>query len=290
MSAAIPCTRATAQRVAFRAIRCKRYASTETVVVDAAPTTALPPATKREQRLPREDLSQRLHRALYPEYYGENGQPINGALKTHIRRKQPSKPISAKWEAVMKQKNVNHVLSHQFGVPVFKQSARNIKKTCPHPIAAVTATQISTLDPTGARTRLFAKDNPECARVGDILLVRQRSGDPFAGVCINIRRRGADTAILLRGQLTRVGVEMWYKIYSPLVEGIEVVQRAAKRARRARLTYMRTVKHDRGSVENVVRLYLRQKAALGTAEGQKKKGGAAAMAGGKKKVGRGKKR
>jgi large subunit ribosomal protein L19 len=84
---------------------------------------------------------------------------------------------------------------------------------------------------------------------------------------------------------------MWYKIYSPLVEGIEVVQRAAKRARRARLTYMRTVKHDRGSVENVVRLYLRQKAALGTTEGGKKKGGAAAgMMGGKKNKGRGKKR
>jgi large subunit ribosomal protein L19 len=129
--------------------------------------------------------------------------------------------------------------------------------------------------------------------VGDILLVRQRTGDPFAGVCINIRRRGVDTAILLRGQLTRVGVEMWYKVYSPLVEGIEVVQRAAKRARRARLTYMRTVKHDRGSVENVVRLYLRQKAALGTTEGSKKKGAAAAAAmggGGKKGVGRGKKR
>jgi large subunit ribosomal protein L19 len=82
---------------------------------------------------------------------------------------------------------------------------------------------------------------------------------------------------------------MWYKIYSPLVEGIEVVQRAAKRARRARLTYMRTVKHDRGSVENVVRMYLRQKAALGTAEG-KKKGAGAAMMGGKKGKGRGKKR
>ncbi|USP72965.1 hypothetical protein yc1106_00239 [Curvularia clavata] len=294
MSAAIPCTRATAQRVAFRAIRCKRFASTETVSVDAAlTTTAPPPSTKREQRLqPREDLSQRLHRALYPEYYGENGQPINGVLKTHTRRKQSSKPISAKWEAVMKQKNVNHGLSHQFGVPVFKPSASNVKKTCPHPISSVTSSQIKLLDPTGARTRLFAKDNPECARVGDILLVRQRSGDPFAGVCINIRRRGTDTAILLRGQLTRVGVEMWYKIYSPLVEGIEVVQRAAKRARRARLTYMRTVKHDRGSVENVVRMYLRQKAALGTAEGQKKKGAAAAaaMMGGKKKVGRGKKR
>ncbi|KAJ4329547.1 hypothetical protein N0V95_010196, partial [Ascochyta clinopodiicola] len=133
--------------------------------------------------------------------------------------------------------------------------------------------------------------NPESAKLGDILLVRQRTGDPFAGVCINIRRRGVDTAILLRGQLTRVGVEMWYKIYSPLVEGIEVVQRAAKRARRARLTYMRLVKHDRGSVENVVRGYLRQKAALGAGEG-KKTGAAkqAAMQGGKKAKGKGKSR
>lgn len=157
----------------------------------------------------------------------------------------------------------------------------------------MTASQTTLLDPTGARTRLFSKDNPERARVGDILLVRQRTGDPFAGVCIDIRRRGVDTAILLRGQLTRVGVEMWYKIYSPLVEAIEVVQRSARKVRRARLTYMRTVKHDRGSVENVVRMYVRQKAALGSAEGQKKKGDAAKaamMGGGKKHRGRGKKR
>lgn len=157
----------------------------------------------------------------------------------------------------------------------------------------MTALQTSVLDPTGARTRLFDRTNPECARVGDILLVRQRTGDPFAGVCINIRRRGVDTAILLRGQLTRVGVEMWYKVYSPMVEGIEVVERAKKRARRARLTYMRTVKHDRGSVENMVRLYLRQKAALGTVESGKKGvvGGnkAKAMGQGKRGNGRGKK-
>ena len=162
-----------------------------------------------------------------------------------------------------------------------------IKKTCPLPVQTITANSLKTLDPTGARTRLFDRLNPECAKLGDILLVRQRTGDPFAGVCINIRRRGVDTAILLRGQLTRVGVEMWYKIYSPLVEGIEVVQRAAKRARRARLTYMRLVKHDRGSVENVVRVYLRQKASLGAGEGRKK--GVEkqkAMQGGKKKGGK----
>lgn len=113
--------------------------------------------------------------------------------------------------------------------------------TCKDPISAFTSAQLKILDPTGARSRLFAKLNPEAAKVGDILLVRQKNGDPFAGVCLNIRRQGIDSAILLRNQLTRVGVEMWYKIYSPNVEGIEVVQRRVKRARRARLYYMRYV-------------------------------------------------
>ncbi len=110
---------------------------------------------------------------------------------------------------------------------------------CKDPVAAVQQAQISVLDPTGARTRLFDKLNTDGAKVGDILLVRQRNGDPFAGVCIDIRRRGVDTAIFLRGNLTRVGVEMWYKIYSPNVTGIEVVKRKEKRARRARLYYLR---------------------------------------------------
>lgn len=118
------------------------------------------------------------------------------------------------------------------------------------------------MDPASTRTRLFARTNPEAAKVGDILLVRQRNGDPFAGVCLNIRRMGVDTAILLRNQLTRVGVEMWFKIYSPNVEGIEVVERRVKRARRARLYYMRKEEHDRGSVENVVQQYLRARQGL----------------------------
>ena len=51
-----------------------------------------------------------------------------------------------------------------------------------------------------------------------------------------------DTGILLRNQLTRVGVEMWVKIYSPTVVGIEVVQRrVGKRRGRARWYYLRYV-------------------------------------------------
>lgn len=97
------------------------------------------------------------------------------------------------------------------------------------------------LDPKGARALLFERDNKEAVRVGDVLLVRQKNGEPFSGTCLNIRRQGLDTAVLLRNHVTRVGVEMWFKIYSPNVTAIEVVQRAKKRARRARLYYLRCV-------------------------------------------------
>ena len=69
---------------------------------------------------------------------------------------------------------------------------------------------------------------------------------------------------------------MWYKIYSPNVEGIEVVQRKVKRARRARLTYMRKPAHDMGSVQNIVLQYQRSRGALRGAAGgmeEKNKGG-----------------
>lgn len=59
--------------------------------------------------------------------------------------------------------------------------------------------------------------------------------------------------------MTRIGVEMWFKVYSPNVEAIEVVQRKEKRARRANLYYMRQPRHDVGSVEGVVRGWLRQR-------------------------------
>ncbi|TKA68734.1 hypothetical protein B0A49_06689 [Cryomyces minteri] len=140
------------------------------------------------------------------------------------------------------------------------------RAVCKDPIAALTTAQLTTLDPQGARAKLFSKENPEAAKVGDILLVRLKNGDDFAGVCMNIRRRGIDTAILLRGNLTRVGVEMWYKVYSPNVDGIEVVQRREKRARRARLYYLRKPKHDVGNVENIVRQYQRQRAMLRSAD------------------------
>lgn len=129
------------------------------------------------------------------------------------------------------------------------------------------------MDPSGSRTRLFSKENPDSARVGDIVLVTtKRAADPFAGVLIAIRRRGIETAILLRGQLTKVGTEMSFKVYSRNVTGIEIIKRAEKRARRAKLTYMRQPKHDIGSVDHLVREWRRMRAAnkSATVAGKKK--------------------
>lgn len=68
-----------------------------------------------------------------------------------------------------------------------------------------------------------------------------KEGDPFAGVCLSIRRRGPDTSVLLRNQVMMTGVEMYVKVFSPTVRSIELVKRAERRIRRARLYYMRYV-------------------------------------------------
>jgi large subunit ribosomal protein L19 len=118
---------------------------------------------------------------------------------------------------------------------------------------ALHAAQIARMDPTGQRTALFSKTNRDSIRVGDILSVTpRRGGEGFAGVLMSIRRAGIDSAILLRNHLTKVGVEMWFKIYNKNVAGIEIVKRRARKARRARLTYLRKPSHDMGSLEQVV--------------------------------------
>ncbi|KAL5335819.1 translation protein SH3-like domain-containing protein [Aspergillus crustosus] len=134
---------------------------------------------------------------------------------------------------------------------------------CKDPVATVRESQLAILDPTGERRALIDyRRNPRSVKVGDILRVTFKNGDPFAGVCLSIKLCGVDTSFLLRNELTRVGVEMSVKVYSPNVESVEIVQRTAKRKRRARLYYMRQPRHDMRSVENIVANYLRQKSAL----------------------------
>ncbi|VUC33532.1 unnamed protein product [Clonostachys rosea] len=142
----------------------------------------------------------------------------------------------------------------------------SVRATVPNPMPALRKAQVEKLDPTGARTRMFSKEHADSAKVGDVLMVTTKQGEPFAGAFIQIRRRGVDTAIQLRGQLMKTGVEMWFKIYSPSVTAIDVIWRRPKRARRARLTYMRKPKHDMGSVDQLVFAWKRERYALRSKE------------------------
>ncbi|CAG9972047.1 unnamed protein product [Clonostachys byssicola] len=142
----------------------------------------------------------------------------------------------------------------------------SVRATVPNPMPALRKAQVEKLDPTGARTRMFSKEHADSAKVGDVLMVTTKQGEPFAGAFIQIRRRGVDTAIQLRGQLMKTGVEMWFKIYSPSVTAIDVIWRRPKRARRARLTYMRKPKHDMGSVDQLVFAWKRERYALRSRE------------------------
>ncbi|CAF9914706.1 MAG: hypothetical protein ALECFALPRED_009676 [Alectoria fallacina] len=142
----------------------------------------------------------------------------------------------------------------------------SLRNKFPHPVDDWQAYHMKELDPRGSRTRLFDRYNPDVPHVGDILLVTFKTGDPFAGVCLSIKRRGVDTGILLRSRLTLVGVEMWVKVYSPNVKAVEVVKRAEKRARRGKLYYMRKPKHDKGSVEREVEEYLKRRRLIRSGE------------------------
>lgn len=157
-------------------------------------------------------------------------------------------------------------------IPSLKLTHPHLRAPPPDPVAAHHAYQIRKMDPSGARTRLFSKDNPDSARVGDILLVTtKRSAEPFAGVLMSVRRRGIESSLLLRGQLAKTGVEMSFKIYSRNVTGIEIIKRRSRRMRRARLTYLRQPKHDVGSVEHHVREWRRSRNVFASAAGKGKK-------------------
>lgn len=145
---------------------------------------------------------------------------------------------------------------------VVHEAPRSEVANCKDPVSVVDNNQLALLDPTGARAKLFDKENKDRARVGDILLATFTSGEPVSGVILSIKGSGPHTSVLLRNNLTGVGMEMQVKVHSPLVQSMEIAQRTLKRKRRARLYYMRKPEHDMGSVQKVVDQYMRQRAML----------------------------
>ncbi|KAI0166461.1 translation protein SH3-like domain-containing protein [Xylariaceae sp. FL1272] len=175
------------------------------------------------------------------------------------KKPEPPRPLfeheifETKQAVVHDLKSTNPLYRTRSKFAVYAQN-RSFRFPKRHPEALVDyhAQQVKRLDPKSLRTHLFSKSNPDSVKPGDVLQVTTKRGEPFSGVVLSIRRAGVDTAILLRNHLMRMGVEMWYKIYSPNILGMEIIWRRPKRARRARLTYMRQPKHDMGSVAHLV--------------------------------------
>ncbi|KAI0771904.1 translation protein SH3-like domain-containing protein [Trametes elegans] len=95
----------------------------------------------------------------------------------------------------------------------------------------------------------FGKRHPEPILPGSVVQVSSKyAPTTFTGVVLSVRRRGADTSVLLRNIINRTGVEMQYFVCSPHVKDIKVLMRAGKhgtegrqgpRMRRAKLFYLR---------------------------------------------------
>ncbi|KAK0552452.1 hypothetical protein OC845_001718 [Tilletia horrida] len=110
------------------------------------------------------------------------------------------------------------------------------------------------LDPDQSRTSLVDRRSAEQIPPGSVLTIEtwtstaQRGSSSFSGVLIAIRRRGLATSLVLRTLVAnKLGVEMRFSLYSPLIKEIKVVARAEahkrqqglRRTRRAKLYYLR---------------------------------------------------
>lgn len=73
----------------------------------------------------------------------------------------------------------------------------------------------------------------------------KKSISPFSGVLMGTKRRGVDTSFRLRNIVNKAGVEMTFKLNSPMIKDIKVVKRAEKAKgqlkdlKRAKVNYLR---------------------------------------------------
>ncbi|KAF9153888.1 hypothetical protein BG015_002368 [Linnemannia schmuckeri] len=94
------------------------------------------------------------------------------------------------------------------------------------------------------RSKLFNKSHPDCLRPGDVVLVEtlnSMSADKtstFVGVLIAMDRRGLHSNFTVRNVVLKVGVEMKYMLYSPMIKSVRIMKRG-EGFRRAKLFYLR---------------------------------------------------
>jgi ribosomal protein L19 len=127
------------------------------------------------------------------------------------------------------------------------------------------AKNIKALDPHGTRAALFDKNAKSCLPIGSVLEVEMWDDFPakttfksFAGHIIAVRRRGMDTSFRLRSIIQRLGVEQVFRLYSPTIKSIRIINRGAlrgKRYKKAKIYYTRepNTRNTLGPVDAVVK-------------------------------------
>ncbi|PVU88367.1 hypothetical protein BB561_005895 [Smittium simulii] len=80
---------------------------------------------------------------------------------------------------------------------------------------------------------------------GDVVMVESSNNltNPdhvtnFLGICIAIHRRGIDTSFILRNIVLKTGVEIKFKVFSPLVKTIKILRKGTK-YRKSKLYFLR---------------------------------------------------
>lgn len=124
-------------------------------------------------------------------------------------------------------------------------------------------------DPGNKFTKLFDRKSPDTIPPGSVLVVEtwtsmaKTNFTTFSGLVMAIRRRGVATSFVLRNLVQKLGVEMLFRIYSPLLKDIKVIQRATagkgeksgalRRTRRAKLYYLRDDDRRLAGISNLIR-------------------------------------
>ncbi|KAI8353878.1 translation protein SH3-like domain-containing protein [Mortierella sp. GBAus27b] len=94
------------------------------------------------------------------------------------------------------------------------------------------------------RSNLFNKSHQDCLRPGDVVHVETLNSmstdktTTFIGVLIAMDRRGLHSSFTVRNVILKVGVEMKYMLYSPLIKSVRVLKKG-EGFRRAKLYYLR---------------------------------------------------
>lgn len=127
----------------------------------------------------------------------------------------------------------------------------------------------SQLDPNGRFTSMFHRNSNERIPVGSIISVEtyttpaKTGTSTFAGVLIAVKRRGTSTSFILRNLISKLGVEMRYNLYSPLLKDIKIIAKADSpkrprrgvlvRSKKAKLYYLRKNEARLASISRMIK-------------------------------------